>query len=94
MFEFLKKKKSDLLPLEFGPVSSRDRIQISATLNCNGQGKPMAAQKLPPDVLESAETSLNSNDVCRHLFRIVQSLFDSPKLKPLMAKAQVVGVMT
>lgn len=94
MFDFLQKSASDALPLEFGPITGRDRIQITATLKCNAQGAPMVSQALPFDVLESVGTSLNGNDVCRHVFRIIQSLFDNPALKPLTKKAQVVGVMS
>lgn len=54
----------------------------------------MAVQALPSDVLNSIGTSLNGNAVCRHVFGIIQSLFDGPALKPLMKKAQVVGVMS
>lgn len=92
MFDFLKKNNSDAL--EFGPVVGRDRIQITATLKCSGQGSPMATQALPSDVLESAGTSLNGNDVCHHVFRVVQSLFVAPTLRPLMQSAQIVGVMS
>lgn len=94
MFDFLLRTNPDALALEFGPISGRDRIQITATLKYRGQGSPMAAQALPSDVLESVGTALNGNDVCRHVFRIIQSLFDRPALKPLMKKAQVVGVMS
>lgn len=94
MFDFLKKNNSDAPALEFGPVMGRDRIQITATLKCNYQGAPIAAQALPSDILMSVGTSLNGNDVCRHVFGIIQSLFDDRVPKSLSKKAQVVGVMS
>ena len=94
MFEFLKKAELDPAPLEFGPIKGRDRIQIAATLKVMGQGTPMTTPILPTDILESGETSLDGDVVCRHVFGVIKSLFDSPAVRPLMQQAQLVGTMS